>query len=398
MRAMVEEEKNIEALQQALELFNVHAERLRGTHDALKARVQELTSEVQTLRTRLENILASISDGVAALDASMNVTALNPAAAAFGVTEGAKLAAAFPGADEVLRQAVENALAGRATSALEVEVSQRGHKKILSFSAAPLLGRDGTEAGAVVSFRDVTEMRKLKADLERRERLAELGEMAAAIAHEIRNPLGGLRLFAGLARNALERGDAISSQKHFSAIASGIDEIDVTIENVLTFARDMEVRIAPANLRTLADEAIADLNGLFVEAGVYVENRIPENVMLKVDGRLLRRAMANLVDNAVKVQNAGGAVEIWYETIGTGEDGKLCVVVADRGPGVTEEQAAECFLPFRTGRAEGTGLGLTIVERVAEAHGGSAELKPRPGGGAVARIILPLGLLVREGA
>ncbi|MBN1809635.1 MAG: PAS domain-containing protein [Planctomycetes bacterium] len=389
MRTMVEEEKNVEALQQAMELFNATADRLRETHDTLRTRVQELTTEVKDLSNRLENVLASITDGVVAVDAALRITTVNAAAGQLGFSEGSGIEAALGESSGRLMPCIEGAMKGAATTAKEEEVSFGGERKVLSFSVAPLHGGEGAgPTGAVISFRDVTEIMRLKADLERKERLAVLGEMAAAIAHEVRNPLGGLRLFAGLAGNAAERADSGDVLKHLNAISSGIGEIDATIENVLTFARDMEARFASVTLAIIVAEAIEELNGLFEETGAEVKVEIPADVVVRADRRLMRRAVANLIDNAVKVQGEGGTVEIRHEVM-EGPPPMLGIIVADRGPGVDEAGAVEWFAPFRTGRAEGTGLGLAIVERVAEAHGGRAELRPRPGGGAEALIILP---------
>ena len=396
MKAMVEEEKNIAALKQALEMFNANAERLYSTHEALRKRVQELTVEVQTLKNRLENVLASISDAVIVIDSSKKITLANPAAVEYGLVEAMPLDRAFNGNAANLLQGISQALT-RAHNVREITVNIRGVKKVFSVSVAALQGPEGSaSAGAVLSFRDVTEITKLREDLERKERLASLGEMAAAIAHEVRNPLGGLRLYAGLAVNAMEREDFRTVEQYFKSIANGIDDIDATIENVLTFARDMEVHFAPVQLCSVVGDAIEELNGLFDDHGAVFESRIPEDLVIRADGRLLRRAIVNLIDNAVKIQEHGGKVEVWHEIDTAGDEPILCIIVGDRGPGVKPEEAEQWFLPFRTGRAEGTGLGLAIVERIAEGHGGTALLRPRDGGGAEAVILLPARLIVTE--
>ena len=396
MKAMVEEEKNIAALKQALEMFNANAERLYSTHEALRKRVQELTAEVQTLKSRLENVLASISDAVIVIDSDRKITLANPAAAEYGLVVSMPLDRAFNGNAAGLLQEISQALT-RAHNVREITANIRGVKKVFSVSVAALQGPESSvSAGAVLSFRDITEITKLREDLERKERLASLGEMAAAIAHEVRNPLGGLRLYAGLAANAMERRDFGTASQHFRSITNGISEIDATIENVLTFARDMEVHFAPVQLCSVIGDAIEELNGLFDDYGAVIESRIPEDLVIRADGRLLRRAIANLIDNAVKIQEHGGQVEVWHEINLAGDEPALSIIIGDRGPGVKQEEAEQWFLPFRTGRAEGTGLGLAIVERIAEAHGGTAMLRPRDGGGAEAVILLPAKLIVSE--
>lgn len=363
-----EREAEVEALKEAMSLFTTTAQSLERTHDALRARAADLTREVSSLRDRLEKVLAAISDGVVACDLQRRATIVNAAAARLGIKEGLDLAASNAPVAAVVLPLLEKALGGGRVHLKETAFDGPGGETlVLSVSADPLQDEKDAIEGAVATFRDITEVRRLQADLERKERLALLGQMAASIAHEVRNPLGGIRIYLALAQRARERDKQEDVASALDEIEKGVAGIDRIVEDILTFARDMKPRKQSIALRALVEAAAASLDEQRPD-GLEVDNRVPDECVVLGDAGLVERALANILDNAFHAAGEGGHVRVeTYESPGHVE-----ISITDDGPGLAYEAEGRAFEPFFTSRAEGTGLGLAIVQRIAEAHGGAA--------------------------
>jgi signal transduction histidine kinase len=196
--------------------------------------------------------------------------------------------------------------------------------------------------------------------LAHRSRLEMLGRMAATLAHEIRNPLGGIQLYAAMLRR--DGADRETCDRILAAVA----DLNRLVEDMLTYGRDAEPIKLPLDLGTIADEAIA-LAG--IEGRVRVVRRYTAGQVL-ADGDMMRRAFLNLVINAGQVMDGGTLVV---------ETSPSRAVFRDSGPGLPADVLARLFTPFMTTRAQGTGLGLAIARKIIEAHGGTitaANVKP----------------------
>jgi signal transduction histidine kinase len=204
--------------------------------------------------------------------------------------------------------------------------------------------------------------------------------LLAGIAHEIRNPLGGMDLFTGLLSEELEgRPEAA----HVARVRAELANLERVVEEFLDFARARPLDVAPFDLAALGAE-VADLAlPLANERGVRIA--VEGGGDARADRDKLRGALLNLVRNAVEASPPGAAVEIAAR--GDGERAEL--EVRDRGPGLTPEAQAKLFRPFFTTKEKGTGLGLALAKKVVEAHGGALAIEAREGGGTVARVALP---------
>ncbi|HUU83411.1 MAG TPA: ATP-binding protein [Phycisphaerae bacterium] len=223
------------------------------------------------------------------------------------------------------------------------------------------------------------ELAEKNRELDRKERLAALGEMAAGVAHEVRNPLGGIQLFASLLERDLA--DRPKLRELAAKISKGVRTLDAIVGDILVFAGQGEARLEPVSLAAVLSETL-DLvapQRRARDARIHVDT---EQFQVAVEGHAgqLQRALLNLVFNALDAAGEGG--NVWITCREDPADEAVYVEVADDGPGVPPDMAQRIFNPFFTRKDHGTGLGLAIVHRVAEAHGGGVRVRNRPEGGA----------------
>lgn len=221
-------------------------------------------------------------------------------------------------------------------------------------------------------------------ELERSNRLAALGEMAAGLAHEIRNPLGGIQLYASLL--AQDVADRPESAKIVTKIIGGVKRVEFLVSQVLRFTREIEASPEPCDLAVVVRETI-ELAQMQIESkrmapmpATLIEALVPESLPCSVDDRLVSQALLNLLLNAHEAMNESPVPLIHVSLSAQGERIKL--VVADNGPGIPAESLDRIFNPFFTTKDEGTGLGLSIVHRIVEAHNGTIKATNVPGSGA----------------
>ncbi len=225
--------------------------------------------------------------------------------------------------------------------------------------------------------------------LQRSEQLAALGRMAAAIAHEIRNPLASIRLYASMLADDLEPGSP--SRDTALRISRSVRDLDQIVEDVLLFSRDHRPATTDVSVTALVQHVIESAAGLAADSGVTIRLIEPgdEVPAISVDVRLITQALLNVIRNAIEAMDGTGSVEISAHSGGS----TVTLVLRDFGPGVSEEVMERVFDPFFTTRSSGTGLGLAIVNRIIDAHGGRIELRNASNGpGAEVHIELPCAM------
>jgi signal transduction histidine kinase len=246
------------------------------------------------------------------------------------------------------------------------------------------------------------ELGEANVQLERARRLAALGEMAAGIAHEVRNPLGCISLYASMLDQDLrsDRPEQASVARKISAAAKNMESV---ISDVLAFARELRVRADRVEPGVLLEQAVEACAPKSVAAwrDVTVIRHQAEGLTLLADGSLLRQALINVVRNAFEAmaEEAGHgdhrltltAREQRVARAGGGTIRSIVLAVSDTGPGVPPDVVARMFNPFFTTRGAGTGLGLAIVHRIIDAHGGRVSVSNNtPGPGATVELIIPM--------
>jgi len=224
-------------------------------------------------------------------------------------------------------------------------------------------------------------------ELRRRERLAALGEMAAGVAHEIRNPLGGIKLYSSLLERDLVR--QAKPRDLARQITVGVCKLERIVGDILAFAAGSEPKCKTNDLDGLIEAVLlqAAPRCASLSASIEVAPGL-RGVWLDCDAVQIERALVNLVLNALDAVCPGGHVWIRGE-VRNGDAEWFGITVEDDGPGVPAEMQQRVFNPFFTTKDTGTGLGLAIVHRIAESHGGVIQVSNRQGGGALFRLCLP---------
>jgi signal transduction histidine kinase len=324
--------------------------------------------------------------GVLVVDGKGRLVAANPAAerllpSASAVASGTPLEAAAA-AVQGLEPLVARCLATGRGASREVLDVRRGAESVghLGVAVSPASGYGGEVAGALVLMTDLTEIRRVQQQVRLRDSLSAVGQVAAGIAHEVRNALGTILGYARLLEKRPEaqvRGPAKEILKEVQAVRAALDDF-------LAYARPPEPRPEPVPLgEVVRGCAAAAPTNLRVE----VEG---EFATVVADETLLRRAFGNLIQNASDAATSAGrtlVVRIAGSRVG---ETSLLVDVEDDGPGIPETVGDSVFLPFVTGRPSGTGLGLALVQRTMLDLGGSVEARRGRSGGALFRLRFPL--------
>jgi signal transduction histidine kinase len=359
----------------------------------LKDRAEERARSVESMS---ESILKNIRSGVITFDAGGTVVTANGAAAAIlardvsGLT-GGRYPALF-GTVNWLTSLVERTLnGGLGQKRAEGEINTPAGKRWIGAGISPLLC-EGTPGGAILVFTDITEVKELREMMELKERIGLLGEMSAGIAHELRNPMGVISGYADfLARNAKGESSSLEAVESIRQEIKGMDEI---IREFLNFSQPTELNVTKVELPGLLDDSFRALGniGMGINRELLVDGNLPA---LEGDAVLLRQAFINLIKNAYEAMKDGGtlAVSAQVEKGDGAESYKRKYVrldFKDTGPGLDPSCAGKIFTPFFTTKSGGTGLGLSLVQKIIVYHGGRVTATASETGGAVFSIYLPV--------
>lgn len=264
-------------------------------------------------------------------------------------------------------------------SVLDREINY--HKKSgetvpLALSTTPIMGEDNSCQGAVIILRDLREIKQLEEKVRRSEKLAAIGELAAGVAHEIRNPLSSIKGFAQYLRHTLK--DKPREKEYAETMVSEVDRINTVITDLLTFARPMEAELIPTDVTELVEHTIRLVQPDAQSRNVSVQMNISDLSKIPLDAHQMTQAILNLLLNALQAVKNGGRIEIGAEF--DPSDSLLKIWVEDDGSGIIASQKEKIFDPFFTTREKGTGLGLPIVHKIVENHGGEINLESPPFG------------------
>jgi len=275
---------------------------------------------------------------------------------------------------------------------LEYEIlHQKKSGKIipLALSATPIKNEQGGCEGSVLVLRDLTEIKLLQEKVKRSEKLAAIGELAAGVAHEIRNPLSSIRGFAQFLRHSLK--DKPQEKEYAETMVTEVDRINRVVTDLLTFARPMTVEISPTDITELIEHSVRLVEADALSREVIIRMNISDLTKLPLDANQITQALLNLLLNALQAILPKGNIEIGAEL--DASDSRLHFWVKDDGPGIPDTQIEKIFESFYTTREKGTGLGLAIVHKIAENHNGEIRVDSPPEGmtrGCCFSIIIPI--------
>lgn len=357
-------------------------------------RLRESLLQHSATTTYLQNVLGSISSGVICVDLEGYITHFNPAAERI-FSLSSEAVQGRPYRDVLPVEAPSAFLALRGPKAVQegekIYSDPAGRTLSLSVATSLLISERGDVEGAVEIVNDLSRVRSLESEVLRVKTLAALGEMAATVAHEIRNPLGGIAGFAGLLSRDFAADDprrAITEK-----IIRGCDNLNRIVTNLLQYARPLKLERRFCDLsQELADEvSLVEQDLLRHQRKITIRRQFEaEPLNAFADPVQIRLALHNLLLNAADA-NGAGEIEAGMDVRELDEGGReVSLWVADRGPGIPEAHRERVFTPFFTTKDKGTGLGLATVRKVMDAHRGRIEYTNPPTGGARFELRFPV--------
>ena len=390
-------------LDEVLQSFRESTDGLRDAYAALRREVLKLNveleernrnlrrtlREVQELKGYLSSVLESVANGVVVVNTEGKITIFNRAAERMtGYRKEEVLGRPYTevfGADDPT-PILETLRTGREIGTKREVRAKDGRMVPVDSSTALVTDEAGRKLGAVEVLRDLSEVRALEEQLERSRTLAALGEMAANVAHEVRNPLGAIGGYLELLERDMEEADP--KRQLVRKMAEGLARLDRIVTNLLTYTRPLTPDLREADLREVAEEALR-----FFQLGcdekvskkVRFSLEFSGTVRAYVDTELFQQVLFNLFSNALQAMPEGGELKVR----GYKDGGWACLEVSDSGIGMTEEVKRRAFDPFFTTKAKGVGLGLALVQKMVHLHGGEVSVESEPGKGSKFLVRIP---------
>lgn len=412
--------QDLVALQEAIGIFNRHTEKLQAAYDSLQQRIAEINreleyknqaletankdlqskiAEVERLRADLDNVIESMSSGLLAVDPEGICFTLNTAAErALGRNR-----------DEVLGRHCSVILGKAGTELVPLLLDGEAHDQIercllhssgrdvyVKGGISPLFDRANRQIGATFIFSDLTSQRLLEERARRADRMTALGELAAGVAHEMRNPLTTVRGYLQILPSMKEQPEFL---EEFTAnVIREIDRLASLTDDMLDMAKPIANDLETHDLSELAADVTKFLEDRFDTNGITVEiQRDPAGSPVQIDRDRLRQVFINLLLNATDaLRSSGGRIDVRLyrssERLAREEDVRPFAVcsIKDSGPGIPADRLDRLFDPFFTTKSHGTGLGLAVSNRIVEEHGGFLRVESEEGRGAEFSLFLPM--------
>ena len=384
--------KYVEAYKQLEEQFEYLNVKLEETNKELRKSLEEK----DRVSNYLNNILESMSGGILVLDLDGKITLFNQAAEeitgrsqedVLGLGYGEVMG--LEGGEE--KSALHTLETGTGLTNQEKDHHRHDGGSIsLGFSTSLVRDRQDNVLGVIEAFNDLTEVKRLEAQVRRMHTLAALGEMAATVAHEIRNPLGGIASFANLLERDLDVDDP--SRRLVRKITEGVARLNRIVTSLLSYTRPLKLNTHAVNVSDVVEEATAffeiDLERNPVD--LSITRSYPETDMVcPIDTEQFQQVILNLLLNATQAMPDGGTIALEVTGSEISERKFATLRVSDEGLGIPEDALEKLFTPFFTTKEDGTGLGLATSKKIIEAHGGQIRVDSSPRKGTTFYVDLP---------
>ncbi|MBU1355564.1 MAG: PAS domain S-box protein [Candidatus Edwardsbacteria bacterium] len=341
-----------------------------------------------------DNIMASVNSGVIVVDVGGVVTTFNKGASdIFHIVSHAVIGKKlnehprFKPINDLLIRTMET---GENVHRNEIGVTSFSDKEVaVGISTSLLHSQTARTNGAIAIFSDLTKTKSLEERVKHSEKLAVLGEMAAVMAHEIRNPLNSIAGFSQLLQSRV--GEADKNRKYVDIIVHEAFRVDTLISDILDFAHQKKTIWSELRLDLLIDKVIDAKKARAAEKNIQLAKNIPASLSaIHGDAVRLERVILNLTNNAIEAINDGGRIEI-AAIEKTGSEGQgVELTVSDNGCGIPPENLDSIFKPFFTTKQAGTGLGMAIIQKIIEEHQGHINVESEIGRGTKFTLFLPL--------
>lgn len=349
------------------------------------------------------NVIDSVGDGVIVIDRNGNVILMNPVAEELAgvsrrISKGQPFSMLFKGEMQLLEMAEKSSVSGMSISDYENIVLKKGGRLTpLSVTVSPLLLSDGSSAGTIVLLRDLTNIRELEEAVRKADRLSTLGTLAAGLAHEIKNPLGGIRGAAQLLDMELAEDDELRDCTR--VVLKEVQRVNRIVEELLDLSSPRSLNLVGVNLhKILAHIVFLQQQASEAKNIIFQRHLDPSIPPILADEGKLTQLFLNLVKNAVEAVGDSGIVEISSRVVseysmtqkGERRSRMVAIEIADNGAGIPPEAIENLFTPFYTTKEKGTGLGLAICQKIVAEHRGMIRVDSEPGRGTTFIIMLPL--------
>ncbi len=357
-----------------------------SNHVAAAIENARLFEQVRLTEQELENIFESISDMVYFVNSDYVIKNINKAVSLrLGKPAeeiiGKKCYEIFHGITEPWANCPhQKTIETKKAFVNEVENEYLGGTFIISSS--PIFDMSGQFMGSVNIVRDVTEMKNLREKLIKTQRMAALGEVAARVAHEIRNPLISLGGFARRLRKNLDG----NLKEYADIIAKEVLRLEGILNEILSFVKEVRISKETVNSQKLMEDTLSLIQSEIDEKNINLVRQYEQSAEVFVDPNRFKEALMNILKNAVQAVTTNGSIFVKTYT----RNGLCVFEITDTGKGISEENMQFIFDPFFTTKEGGTGLGLAITNRIVEEHSGSIDVESKPEKGSTFKVLIPL--------
>ncbi len=394
------------SLESAFQQLQEHARKLSEELEKKNRELEESLREKEEAQNYLKTILERLPCGVLVLDEAGELALCNPMAGQLLNLPQRKSAGMRKRSRRLKRSALHDYFSA--------SVSRNGHKKeieipyvaggkmrVLATSGTPLTDASGMPGGTLHIIRDITEMKALEEQSKRGERLSAMGEMAVELAHEIRNPLGSIELFASLLEKELPGGS--DTGRWAENIRVGSRSLNNIVANMLHFANPFAPAFMEVDIHGVIEEILQFTEPIMRQREVRIERHIAAvDSMICGDRELLKQAILNLILNSMQAMPSQGKLLIATRDVESLPGGALCggleILVQDTGVGIPPENLGRVFDPFFTTNKKGTGLGLSVVHQIVDKHSGFIRVESEVNIGTTFTIVLPSARIVSGAA
>jgi PAS domain S-box-containing protein len=365
--------------------------RLAEEFNGMSSRLRHSMNEIIELKTFNDDILRSVSSGIITVDRKNTITSFNEVAGKILEMKQDDRAPDQSPQVEKIKSILHTTLINNGSAAnLELEFySEKDEKSVFMELNTSLLRNTSSDViGAIADIRDITQRKKIEEEMVRVEKLASLGELSAGMAHEIRNPLAGMKTSAQVLSKRLKTD---SEKILINGIIASIDRMNNTVTDLLNFSRPKPSCPAPFDLPELIDLSLTMLRVNLKKSNIDLvfdyEKCLPRAM---IDKEQIQQVFINLILNALKAMPRGGTLSISVKNCQPPTQGFLEISFMDTGTGIKKEHMPKIFNPFFTCYPNGTGLGLSIVQKLLEKNNGSIQIDSMVDRGTHAMILLPV--------